>query len=63
MELLLIILYLFALYRPRLMLPALALHAILIVSSAMRYGRIPLIGMHDTLGFLAFCIGIVYVVS
>jgi ABC-type transport system involved in cytochrome c biogenesis permease subunit len=46
-----------------LILPALALHAVLIVSSAMRYGRIPLIGMHDTLGFLAFSIGIVYVIT
>jgi len=63
MELLLIILYLFALYRPRLILPALAAHAVHLVSSAMQYGRIPLIGMHDTLGFLAFCIGIVYVIS
>ena len=63
MGLFLIILYSFALYRPRLILPALALHVILIVSSAMRYGRIPLIGMHDTLGFLAFCIGIVYLIS
>jgi ABC-type transport system involved in cytochrome c biogenesis permease subunit len=63
MGLFLIILYSFALYRPRLILPALALHAVLIVSSAMRYGRIPLIGMHDTLGFLAFSIGIVYVIT
>ncbi len=63
MGLFLIILYSFALYRPRLVLPALALHVILIVSSAMQYGRIPLIGMHDTLGFLAFSIGIVYAIS
>jgi ABC-type transport system involved in cytochrome c biogenesis permease subunit len=63
MGLFLIILYSFALYRPRLILPALALHAVLIVSSAIRYGRIPLIGMHDTLGFLAFSIGIVYVIA
>jgi len=43
------------------MLPALALHAFLIVTSALQFGRIPLIGMHDTLGFLAFAIGAVYV--
>ncbi len=54
---LLIILYLAGLYRLRFMLPALALHAGLIVSAAARYGRIPLIGPHDTLGFLAFSIG------
>jgi ABC-type transport system involved in cytochrome c biogenesis permease subunit len=63
MGLLLIILYSFALYRPFLILPALAMHAVLIASSAMQYGRIPLIGMHDTLGFLAFSIGIIYLIS
>ena len=57
MELSLIILYLLAVYRLRLILPALMLHAVLIVSTAMQYGRMPLIGMHDTLGFLAFSIG------
>jgi hypothetical protein len=46
MEILLFILYLFALYRLWLMLSALALHAVLIVSTAMKYGRIPLIGLH-----------------
>ena len=45
------------------MLPALALHAFLIVNSALRFGRIPLIGMHDTLGFLAFSIGAVYLIA
>ncbi len=41
-------------------MPGLALHGGLIVSSAIAYGRIPLIGLHDTLGFLAFSIGLVY---
>jgi ABC-type transport system involved in cytochrome c biogenesis permease subunit len=63
MELFLIILYPLALYRLRLMLPALTLHAVLIVSTAMKYGRMPLIGMHDTLGFLAFSIGTVAVIA
>ncbi len=57
MELFLIILYMLAIYRLRLILPALVLHTVLIMTTAMRYGRIPLIGMHDTLGFLAFSIG------
>lgn len=45
------------------MLPALALHAFLIVSSALQFGRIPLIGMRDTLGFLAFSIGVIYLIA
>lgn len=60
MEILLLILYPLALYRPRLILVALALHAGIIVFSAVSYGRIPLIGLHDTLGFLAFSVGLVY---
>ncbi len=63
MELLLFILYPLGLYRLWLMLPALVLHTILIVSTATKYGRIPLIGLHDTLGFLAFTIGAVAVIS
>jgi ABC-type transport system involved in cytochrome c biogenesis permease subunit len=63
MELLLFILYPIALYRLWLMLPALALHAVLIVSTAMKYGRIPLIGLHETLGFLAFTIGAITLVA
>ncbi len=63
MELFLIILYMLAIYRLRLILPALVLHTVLIVSTAMRYGRIPLIGMHDTLGFLAFSIGTCTLIS
>ncbi len=54
MELFLILLYPIGVYRLRWLLPALALHAWLITASALRYGRIPLIGMHDTLSFLAF---------
>ena len=63
MDTILFILYPLSLVRPRYMLPALALHAYLIVNSALRFGRIPLIGMHDTLGFLAFAIGVVYIVA
>jgi hypothetical protein len=63
MEMVLLILYLLALIGPRLILPALGLHGALIMQTALRYGRIPLIGMRDTLGFLAFAIGAVYVVS
>lgn len=62
-ELLLFILYPLALYRLWLMLPALMLHAVLIMSMSMKYGRIPLIGLHDTLGFLAFTIGAVAVIA
>lgn len=62
MDNILFLLYPLSLIRPRFILPALALHALLIVSSAQQFGRIPLIGMHDTLGFLAFAIGIIYVI-
>jgi hypothetical protein len=62
MELLLFILYPLALYRLWLMLPALALHTVLIVSTAMKYGRIPLIGLHDT-RLPCFTIGAVAVVA
>lgn len=57
MDFLLFILYPIALYRVRLILPALVLHAGLIIRTAVTFGRIPLIGMHDTLGFLAFSVG------
>ncbi len=60
MELILFILYPLALVRVRLIIPALALHGALIISSAVTYGRVPLIGTHDTLGFLAWSIGVVY---
>ena len=60
MDLILFILYPLALVRVRLIIPALVLHGALIVSSAVTYGRIPLIGTHDTLGFLAWSIGVVY---
>jgi ABC-type transport system involved in cytochrome c biogenesis permease subunit len=63
MEFILIILYLIALHRLRLMLPALVLHAGLILYTAMNFGRIPLICLHDTLGFLAFSIGVISVVA
>jgi ABC-type transport system involved in cytochrome c biogenesis permease subunit len=63
MDYILFILYPLSLVRPRLILPALALHSFLIVTSALQFGRIPLIGMHDTLGFLAFAIGVLYVIA
>ena len=63
MEILLFILYPLALYRLRLILPALALHVVLILSISVKYGRIPLIGLHDTLGFLAFSIGVAAVIA
>lgn len=63
MEIILFILYPLALIGPRLILPALGLHGVLITQTALQYGRIPLIGMRDTLGFLAFAIGIVYVIA
>ena len=63
MEFYLFILYPLALHRPRLILLALALHGALIVSTALRFGRIPLVGLHDTLSFLAFSIGAVFVIA
>jgi len=63
MDYILFLLYPLSLVRPRFMLPALALHAFLIVTSALQFGRIPLIGMHDTLGFLAFAIGVIYLIT
>ena len=63
MEYIFFILYPFALYRLRLMLPALVLHAGFIIYTAVNFGRIPLIGLHDTLGFLAFSIGVVSLVA
>ena len=63
MEYILFILYPIALYRFRLVLPALALHAGFIIYTAVNFGRIPLIGLHDTLGFLAFSVGVVSLVA
>jgi ABC-type transport system involved in cytochrome c biogenesis permease subunit len=60
MEYVLFILYPLALARVRLIMPALAVHGAQIVASAIKYGRVPLIGPHDTLGFLAWSIGLVY---
>jgi ABC-type transport system involved in cytochrome c biogenesis permease subunit len=62
MAYILFILYPLALLAPRWILPALGLHAALIAQSALRYGRIPLMGPRETLGFLAFAIGVVYVI-
>ncbi len=60
MEYVLFLLYPLALVRVRLIMPALAVHGAMIVASAINYGRVPLIGPHDTLGFLAWSIGFVY---
>ncbi|HWR71845.1 MAG TPA: cytochrome c biogenesis protein CcsA [Nitrospirota bacterium] len=60
---LLIILYLLALYRLPLLLAALSLHAALILRTAWAYGRIPLVGLHDTLDFLAFSLGVCILAS
>jgi len=62
MHLLLILLYSLGLYRLRFILPALLLHAVLISGTAMTFGRIPLMGMRETLGFLAFAIGVLSLV-
>lgn len=63
MDIILFILYPLALIGPRFILPALGVHVLFIVQSAVRFGRIPLIGLHDTLGFLAFAVGVVYAVA
>ena len=63
MDYILFFLYPLSLVRPRFIVPALALHAFLIVASALQFGRIPLMGMRETLGFLAFAIGVVYVIA
>jgi len=62
MTLFLWILYVLGLIGPRYALPAVVLHGLLIVQSAVRYERIPLMGMRDTLGFLSFAIGMLYVI-
>jgi ABC-type transport system involved in cytochrome c biogenesis permease subunit len=36
---------------------------VIIIQTAARYGRIPLIGLHDTLGFLTFSIGVSYLIA
>jgi ABC-type transport system involved in cytochrome c biogenesis permease subunit len=59
----LFLLYPLALYRLRLVLPALALHAAFIATTALHFGRVPLIGLHDTLSFLAFSIGVVFAIA
>src|SRR5574340_96968 len=60
METLLFILYPAALLRVRLILPALLVHGWLILASALSHGRVPLIGTRDTLGFLAWTLGIAW---
>ncbi len=59
MHYLLFLLYPLALVRTQLLIPALAVHGAMIIASAADHGRIPLIGTRDTLGFLAWCIGLV----
>jgi ABC-type transport system involved in cytochrome c biogenesis permease subunit len=62
MNLALFLLYPLAWLRVRLVLPALAVHGVLILSSAYSFGRVPLIGPRETLSFLAWSLGTVYVV-
>jgi ABC-type transport system involved in cytochrome c biogenesis permease subunit len=63
MEYLLILLYGVALYRLRLMLPALAAHAALLVYTAVHFGRLPLMGLRETLSFLGFSIGVIALIA
>jgi ABC-type transport system involved in cytochrome c biogenesis permease subunit len=63
MDTILFLLYPLALVRIRWIIPALALHAGLIVLSAVSHGRIPLIGTRDTLSFLACSLGAVFLAS
>jgi ABC-type transport system involved in cytochrome c biogenesis permease subunit len=63
MEIFLYILYPLSFYRPRFILPAVVLHSVLILRATLNYGRIPLIGLHDTLGFLAFSLGVIYLMA
>jgi len=62
MELIVFILYPLAFIGVRFIIPALLVHGSLIVLSALQFGRIPLIGTRDTLGFLAWAIGAVFLV-
>jgi ABC-type transport system involved in cytochrome c biogenesis permease subunit len=61
MEYFLYALYPLAFFRTRLIAAALTLHGSFIIASAFRFGRIPLIGTRDTLSFLAWSIGVTYV--
>ncbi len=63
MEKLLFLLYPLGLRSAWLVIPALLLHGVLIGMSALHYGRIPLIGMRDTLSFMAFSVGAVYLIQ
>lgn len=60
MELILALLYSSALYMPRLIAAGLVLHAIDLILSAIKWGRLPLVGLHETLSFMAFAIAAVY---
>ena len=60
MNILVFILYPLALLGVRYIVPALIVHGSLIILSSVLYGRIPLIGTRDTLGFLAWAIGAVF---
>jgi len=60
MDIVLFLLYPLAFIRVRLILPALALHGALLARSAVAYGRVPLIGPRETLGFLGWSLGLVY---
>ncbi len=60
METILFLLYPLALVRIRLIMPALAVHGAMIAAAAINYGRLPLIGPRETLGFLAWSLALVY---
>jgi ABC-type transport system involved in cytochrome c biogenesis permease subunit len=54
------ILYLLPLIGVRWIVPALVFHGGVIAASALQYGRLPLIGTRDTLSFLAWATGTVF---
>lgn len=62
MEIIILFLYCSAIYRTRLIVAGLLLHAVAIAQRTVEYGRIPLIGLQDTLSFLAFALAAVYAV-
>ncbi len=62
-DIILFILYCFAFFGPRFMLPAVGFHILLVTQTALRYGRIPLFGMRETMGFLALAVGAVCIIT
>ena len=62
-DIILLLFYLPAFLGPRFILPAFGLHVVTVAQSALRYGRIPLLGMRETLGFFALAIGGACIIS